>query len=103
MVAESASGTTGTMANGEQTEHRVRPTISGRSLSHAPLEDLCQKPAETVTRLLEFLGAPEMNVGPLIEGIRDRGNIGRWREAGAKAMELNRNVRADLEQFGYKV
>jgi sulfotransferase family protein len=66
-------------------------------------EDLCQKPAETVTRLLEFLKAPEMNVEPLIEGIRDRGNIGRWREAGAKVMELNRNVRADLEQFGYKV
>jgi hypothetical protein len=27
-------------------------------------EELCQKPAETVTRLLEFLGAPKMDVGP---------------------------------------
>jgi len=65
-------------------------------------EDLCQKPADTVTQLLEFLGAPQMNVEPLIEGIRDRGNIGRWRRADAKVMELNQNVRADLEQFGYK-
>jgi hypothetical protein len=66
-------------------------------------EDLCQKPAETVTRLLAFLGTPEMNVGPLVEGIRDRGNIGRWRRAGAKIIELDRDVRADLEQFGYQV
>jgi hypothetical protein len=28
-------------------------------------------------RLLEFLEAPKMDVGPLIEGVRDRGNIGR--------------------------
>ena len=67
-------------------------------------EDLCQKPAETVTRLLEFLEAPKMDVGPLIEGIRDRGNIGRWRRASAaKVVELGRGVRSDLERFGYEV
>ena len=67
-------------------------------------EDLCQKPTETVTRLLEFLEAPKMDVGLLIEGIRDRGNIGRWRRAGAaKVVELGRGVRSDLERFGYEV
>jgi len=65
-------------------------------------EDLCQKPAETVARLLEFLEAPKMDVGPLIEGIRDHGNIGRWRRAGAtEVVELGRDVESDLERFGY--
>ncbi len=65
-------------------------------------EDLCQKPAETVTRLLEFLDAPKMNVAPLIEGIRDRGNIGRWRRKGEpEAGELGADMRSDLERFGY--
>src|SRR5207249_6529790 len=65
-------------------------------------EDLCQKPAETVTRLLEFLDEPKMNVGPLIEGIRDRGNIGRWRRTeGPEAGELGADMRSDLERFGY--
>jgi hypothetical protein len=65
-------------------------------------EDLCQKPAETVTGLLEFLDAPKMNIGPLIEGIRDRGNIGRWRRgAGPEAGELGAGMRSDLERFGY--
>jgi hypothetical protein len=67
-------------------------------------EDLCQKPAETVARLLEFLEAPKMDVGPLIAGIRDRGNIGRWRRAGAaEVVELGRGVQSDLERFGYEV
>ncbi len=67
-------------------------------------EDLCQKPAETVTRLLKFLGAPEMNVAPLVEGIRDRGNIGRWRRAGRpEVVELGRAVESDLERFGYEL
>jgi hypothetical protein len=65
-------------------------------------EDLCQKPAETVARLLEFLEAPKMDVGPLIEGIRDHGNIGRWRRAGAtEVVELGRDVESDLKRFGY--
>ena len=65
-------------------------------------EDLCQKPAETVTRLLEFLDAPKMNLGPLIDGIRDRGNIGRWRRAGGpEARDLGADMRSDLERFGY--
>jgi hypothetical protein len=67
-------------------------------------EDLCQKPAETVTQLLEFLEAPKMNVGPLIEGIRDRGNIGRWRRASDGAMaKLGPDVQADLKRFGYEL
>jgi hypothetical protein len=45
-------------------------------------DDLYQTPAETVTRILEFPRALKMGVGPLIEGIRDRGNIDRWRRAG---------------------
>ena len=45
-------------------------------------DDLYQTPAETVTRILEFLRALKMDVGPLIEGIRDRGSIGPWRCAG---------------------
>ncbi len=65
-------------------------------------EDLCQKPAETVTCLLEFLDAQKMNITPLIDGIRDRGNIGRWRRAGtAEARELGADLRFDLERFGY--
>ena len=67
-------------------------------------EDLCQKSAETVTRLLEFLEAPKMDVGPLIEGIRDRGNIGRWRRASStEVVELGRDVEADLQRFGYEL
>ena len=67
-------------------------------------EDLCQKSAETVARLLEFLEAPKMDVGPLIEGIRDRGNIGRWRRASsAEVVELGRGVEADLQRFGYEL
>src|SRR5205814_9585374 len=65
-------------------------------------EDLCQKPSETITRLLEFLHAPKRNVDPLIEGISDRGNIGRWRRAGApEAGELGAGIQSDLERFGY--
>jgi len=65
-------------------------------------EDLCQKPAETIRRLLEFLDAPKMNVDPLIEGISDRGNIGRWRRAGGpEAGELGAGIHSDLERFGY--
>ncbi len=67
-------------------------------------EDLCRKPAETVSAVMTFLGAPEINIEPLIEGIRDRGNIGRWRRAGAaKSVELGRGAQADLERFGYEV
>jgi hypothetical protein len=40
----------------------------------------------------------------LIEGIRGRGNIGRWRRAGAaKVVELGRGAQADPEHFGYEV
>ena len=67
-------------------------------------EDLCRKPAETVSAVMTFLGGPEINIEPLIEGIRDRGNIGRWRRAGgAKVVELGRGAQADLERFGYEV
>lgn len=66
-------------------------------------EDLCQKPAETVSRLLEFLDAPPTDIEPLIEGIRDRGNIGRWRRAkSAEIIELSRIVESDLRRFGYE-
>ena len=67
-------------------------------------EDLCQKPAETVMQLLEFLEAPKMDVAPLIEGIHDRGNIGRWRRAGsAEVVRLSPEAQADLQRFGYKL
>jgi hypothetical protein len=67
-------------------------------------EDLCRKPAETVSAVMTFLGAPEINIEPLIEGIRDRGNIGRWLQAGAaKVIELGPGAQADLERFGYEV
>ncbi|PYS68922.1 MAG: hypothetical protein DMF69_18575 [Acidobacteria bacterium] len=67
-------------------------------------EDLCRKPADTVSAVMAFLGQPEINIGPLIEGIRDRGNIGRWRnDQAAKVVELSRAARADLERFGYEV
>src|SRR5213596_3095864 len=36
-------------------------------------EDLCRQPAETVSAVMAFLGQPETNIGPLIQGIRDRG------------------------------
>jgi hypothetical protein len=65
-------------------------------------EDLCQKPAETVSELLQFLGAPQLDVTPLIEGIRDRGNIGRWRRVGLPQVPRP-ELQADLEHFGYQV
>jgi Sulfotransferase family len=67
-------------------------------------EDLCQKPQETVLQLLAFLGAPEMDVKPLIEGIADRGNIGRWRRTGlAEVFKGNIDIGPDLERFGYQL
>lgn len=67
-------------------------------------EDLCQKPAETVTRLLEFLNAGEMDIAPLIEGIRDRGNIGRWRRAATSTMpKLPAAVEVELQRLGYEL
>ncbi|PZR77736.1 MAG: hypothetical protein DLM52_03885 [Chthoniobacterales bacterium] len=66
-------------------------------------EDLCQRPDETVSALMQFLGRPEIDVAPLVEGIRDRGNIGRWRkDASSKGHELDFEARADLERFGYQ-
>jgi len=51
---------------------------------------------------LEFLDATKMNLDPLIEGISDRGNIGRWRRADVpEAGELGADMRSDLERFGY--
>jgi hypothetical protein len=65
-------------------------------------EDLCRKPAETVSAVMTFLGVREINVEPLIDGIRDRGNIGRWRENGApKIVELSGAAQSDLQRFGY--
>lgn len=67
-------------------------------------EDLCRKPAETVSAVMTFLETPEINVEPLIEGIRDRGNIGRWRRADTrKVIELGQAAQADLARFGYDV
>ena len=64
-------------------------------------EDLCRQPAETVSAVMAFLGQPETNIGPLIQGIRDRGNIGRWRENGApKIVELSGAAQSDLQRFG---
>jgi hypothetical protein len=66
-------------------------------------EDLCQRPAETVSRLMHFLGAPDMDVGPLIEGIHDRGNIGRWRHTTKNDVPaLASSIQADLRKFGYE-
>jgi hypothetical protein len=66
-------------------------------------EDLCQKPAETVSRLLGFLGVPEMNVEPLIKGIRNVGNIGRWRRTDLREVRrLSEEIDTDLERFGYE-
>jgi hypothetical protein len=65
-------------------------------------EDLCQEPAETVTGLMQFLGKPEINIAPLIKGIGDRGNIGRWRKASnGETMKLSEEAIADLARFGY--
>lgn len=59
---------------------------------------------ETLTRILEFLRALKMDVGPLIEGIRDRGNIGPWRRAGTtEVIELVSGRQADLQRFGYEL
>src|SRR5205085_9371762 len=66
-------------------------------------EDLCQRPAETVTRLLQFLQTEKTDVTPLIEGIRDRGNIGRWRQAANGAMaKLPPEIETELGRFGYE-
>lgn len=66
-------------------------------------EDLCRKPTETISAVMAFLGQPETNIAPLIQGIRDRGNIGRWRRNQApKTVELSRAAQADLERFGYE-
>jgi hypothetical protein len=67
-------------------------------------DDLYQTPAETVTRILEFPRALKMGVGPLIEGIRDRGNIGPWGRAGTtEVIELVSGRQADLQRFGYQL
>jgi hypothetical protein len=66
-------------------------------------EDLCQKPSETVSGLMNFLGSPETDVRPLVEGIRDRGNIGRWRRVQSSDLHnLATGIEADLRQFGYE-
>jgi Sulfotransferase family len=66
-------------------------------------EDLVRKPLETVSGLMTFLGAPEIDIAPLIEGIRDRGNIGRWRHSPDDSMaNLPPDVMADLNRFGYE-
>jgi Sulfotransferase domain len=65
-------------------------------------EDLCRKPAETVSELMRFLGKPAIDIVPLIEGIRDVGNIGRWRHANVKGF-LAPGMQADLQRFGYEV
>jgi Sulfotransferase family len=67
-------------------------------------EDLCQKPAETVSGLMKFLGMPDTDATPLIEGIRDRGNIGRWHKTQSDAIcNFSEDVRADLQRFGYQL
>lgn len=66
-------------------------------------EDLCQKPKETVARLMAFLGKPDLDVAPLIKGIRDRGNIGRWRKTKSAMSSLPADALADLKSFGYEV
>jgi hypothetical protein len=67
-------------------------------------EDLCRKPAETVSAVMTFLGNPKIDIEPIIEGIRDRGNIGRWRwDKTAKVINLSLGAEADLQRFGYEV
>jgi hypothetical protein len=67
-------------------------------------EDLCRKPAETVSALMTFLGKPKIDIEPIIEGICDRGNIGRWRRnKTAKVFDLSLAAQADLQRFGYEV
>jgi len=64
---------------------------------------LCRKPAETVSAVMTFLGSPNTDIGPVIEGICDRGNIGRWRlDKTAKVVELTLGAQADLQRFGYE-
>jgi Sulfotransferase family len=66
-------------------------------------EDLCRKPAETVSAVMAFLGSPNIDIGSVIEGIRDRGNIGRWRrDKTAKVADLSLAAQADLQRFGYE-
>jgi Sulfotransferase family len=66
-------------------------------------EDLCQKPLDTVSGLMNFLEKPGTDVGPLIAGIRDRGNIGRWQRMPSSELRiLSSEVEADLRQFGYE-
>jgi len=65
-------------------------------------EDLCRKPAETVSGLMRFLGRPDVDVAPLIDGIRDVGNIGRWRHASIGPL-LAPGIQADLQRFGYEI
>jgi len=66
-------------------------------------EDLCRKPAETVSAVMTFLGSPNTDIGLVIEGICDRGNIGRWRlDKTGKVVDLTLGARADLQRFGYE-
>jgi hypothetical protein len=53
---------------------------------------------------MTFLGDPKIDIEPIIEGIRDRRNIGRWRrDKAAKVVDLSLAAQADLERFGYDV
>jgi hypothetical protein len=66
-------------------------------------EDLCQKPMETVSGLMDFLGEPNLDLERLTKGIHDRGNIGRWRNVETSELRsLAKAIEADLRQFGYE-
>jgi hypothetical protein len=66
-------------------------------------EDFCQRPAETVSALLKFLGNPDVNIEPLIGDIKVAGNIGRWRRAAqSDSQKLAEEMPGDLQSFGYQ-
>jgi hypothetical protein len=53
---------------------------------------------------MQFLGRPEIDITPLVAGIRDRGNIGRWRRSNnSEAMKLSSEAMTDLARFGYDI
>jgi hypothetical protein len=65
-------------------------------------EDLCLKPAETVGKLYDFLGAPAALVGKATGEIRPSSGIGRGEARGAGTDRLDPAFQQALERFGYR-
>jgi len=67
-------------------------------------EDLCQRPVETITELLGFVGVfkSAQQAEMLAAGVVPSGRVGRWRDiSDDRLTRLDAETRAALAEFGY--